>query len=123
MIGHVEIRNKKETRNKEKEKNREKENKIGKSIFLTEIREVFKKEERIKDSKDKIYKNEKSDLDQIFLLIFNRFKVLKEEKSQISNKDSTKTNRFDKKNEKNLSVKTKIESTNRVDSQNKDSNN
>ena len=84
---------------------------------MNELREVFRKErekEVTKESKDnKGNKTDRSDFENIIHLLFNRFKVIRDEKenyetarnrmkSQVLNRDSTtKTHKFDKKTEKN----------------------
>lgn len=126
--GHVEIRNKKETKIKDREKIKERENRITKSIFLNECREVFKKDkESMKDLKEsKGSRTDRSDFENIFQVLFNRFKVFKDldiencknkNKSQAPNKDSTtKAHKVEKKPDKNIITADSKTKTNKFDS-------
>jgi hypothetical protein len=83
---------------------------------MNELRELFKKErdrerESTKETREnKPSKTDRSDFEAIIQMLFNRFKVIKDDKenyetsrnrikSQMINRDSTtKTHKFDKKN-------------------------
>jgi hypothetical protein len=114
---------------KDREKIKEKENRITKTIFFNECREVFKKDrDSNKDVKElKGSKTDRSDFDNIFQVLFNRFKVIKDDKvdyentkikvkSQAPNKDSTtKALKIEKKTDKNLNSIDSRTKTNKFD--------